>query len=286
MTIKRLCLRAGGGLLLASLLVVSPLARVSLAQTRAEEALRPDVQGVVAARVRESVSQRRKDGYVPAQSKVVLPRRPSRAMTTGEAIATRPPAQLLKLKSTEMQSSSYPQILAGTPLSWVLHTSQLSINSSAGTDEEYVDATGDLIADERTTFASSGGSFDTAVGRSGARYQVFSATLNNRHVGVLSVGTDSNADYVRNSSSTYDLERDFGLPSAISVVSGTSKAGREFIIVSSSGYYNFDDPSDAYNEPSVRAPAPGPAACPRSGDRRVRQLAVAIHRPRRQQRVE
>ena len=68
--------------------------------------------------------------------------------------------------------------------------------------------TGDLVADERTTFDSSGGSFDIAVGRSGARYEVYSATLNNRRVGVLSVALDTNGDYVRDSSTTFDLERD------------------------------------------------------------------------------
>ncbi|HJU56914.1 MAG TPA: hypothetical protein VJ715_20175, partial [Pyrinomonadaceae bacterium] len=51
--------------------------------------------------------------------------------------------------------------------------------------------------------------------------------------------------------STYDLERDFGLPSAVAVVTGTSRAGREFVIVSSSGYYNFDNSSDPDNEPSA-----------------------------------
>ncbi|MDT4967923.1 MAG: hypothetical protein QOJ64_2660 [Acidobacteriota bacterium] len=263
MTITRSYLRTNAGLLLAGLLVVSSLARVSRAQSRVEEELKPDVQRAVAARVSESFSQTRKDGYSPIQSKVSLPLRSSHSKTSGDAVTQRPPAQLLKLKSTETQSSSYPQILAGTPLSWVLHTSQLSINSSAGTDEQYVDASGDLVADERTTFASSGGSFDAAVGRSGTRYQVFSATLNNRRVGVLSVGIDSNGDYVRNSSSTYDLERDFGLPSAVSVVSGTSKTGREFVIVSSSGYYNFNNANDPNNEPSggvvllVRDPVTG-----------------------------
>jgi len=75
--------------------------------------------------------------------------------------------------------------------------------------------------------------------------------LNNRRVGILAVGLDTNGDYVANSSTTFDLERDFGLPSAVSVVSGTSRAGREFVIVSSSGYYNFDNPSDPNNEPSA-----------------------------------
>jgi hypothetical protein len=46
------------------------------------------------------------------------------------------------------------------------------------------------------------------------------------------------------------LELDFGLPSAVAVVTGTSKSGREFVIVSSSGYYNSANPNDPNNEPS------------------------------------
>src|SRR6185295_12259120 len=63
----------------------------------------------------------------------------------------------------------------GTPLTQVLHTSQISLTSSAGTDEQYFDGNNDLVADQRTTLDSDGGSFDIAVGRSGARYEVFSA---------------------------------------------------------------------------------------------------------------
>ncbi|HVF87583.1 MAG TPA: IPT/TIG domain-containing protein, partial [Pyrinomonadaceae bacterium] len=51
--------------------------------------------------------------------------------------------------------------------------------------------------------------------------------------------------------SAYDLERDFDLPSAVSVVSGTSRAGREFVVVSSSGYYNSQDTNDPNNEPTA-----------------------------------
>jgi len=141
-------------------------------------------------------------------------------------------------------------ISVGTPLSRVLHTSQLSLTSTTGTDEQFVDRSGDLIADERTTFDSAGGSFDIAVGRSGARYEVYSATLSNTLVGVLVLALDTNGDYVANSSSTFNLQRDFGLPSAAAVVSGTSKAGREFVVVSSSGYFNSADPNDPNNEPS------------------------------------
>src|SRR5690242_7567110 len=51
-------------------------------------------------------------------------------------------------------------ISAGTSLSRVLHTSQLSLTSTAGTDEQFFDKDGDLIADDRTTLDSIGGSFD------------------------------------------------------------------------------------------------------------------------------
>jgi len=140
----------------------------------------------------------------------------------------------------------------GTRLTRVLHTSQLSLTSTAGTDEQFVDRNGDLIADDRTTFDSAGGSFDIAVGKSGARYEVFSGTLNNNNtlVGFLVVALDTNGDYVVDSSSTFNLQRDFGLPSAAAVVAGTSKAGREFVVVSSSGYFNSADPNDPNNEPS------------------------------------
>jgi len=260
-----------GALVVAVLFLVSPFVRVGRTQSRVEGEPRPDVQRALASRIRESVIEKRKDGgYAAMQSKVTMPQRPSHAVKTNEEAPTqrRPTARLVNRKSTSSDvradaATAYPRILAGTPLSWILHTSQLSLTSSTGTDEQYVDATGDLVADERTTFNASGGSFDIALGRSGARYEVYSATLNNRRVGVLNVALDSNGDYVRDSVSTFDLERDFSLPSAASVVSGTSRAGREFVIVSSSGYYNFNNPSDPNNEASagvvllVRDPATG-----------------------------
>jgi uncharacterized protein (TIGR03437 family) len=271
MYIARLHLRLGALVVVAVLFLVSPFVRMGRTQSRAEGEPRPDVQRALASRIRESVTEKRKDGgYEAMQSKVTLPQRPSRAVVkTDEEANTqrRPPARLVNRKpvpSNALQNAvAYPRIGSGTPLSWILHISQLSLISSAGTNEQYVDATGDLVADERTTFDATGGSFDIAVGRSGARYEVYSATLNNRRVGVLNVALDTNSDYVRDSVSTFDLERDFSLPSAASVVSGTSRAGREFVIVSSSGYYNFNNPSDPSNEPSagvvllVRDPATG-----------------------------
>jgi uncharacterized protein (TIGR03437 family) len=140
----------------------------------------------------------------------------------------------------------------------VLHVSQLSLVDDSGTHEEFADRDGDLRADDRTTFDARGGSYDIAVGRTGARYEVFTgiddrgtATASDDvSTGVLVVALDTNGDYVRDSSQTFDLGRDFGLPSAASVVAGTSRAGREFVVVSSSGYFNASDPDDPANESS------------------------------------
>ena len=257
--------------LVACLLVVSPFTRLAHAQNRVDERPKPDVERALNARIGESISETRKGGYTPMQIKATLPERPSVSgdeMRARDGSAERrPPARLVRSKSAssnvQQDAVSLPRIPSGTPLSWILHTAQLSLSSSAGTVEQYVDATGDLVADERTTFDASGGAFDIAMGRSGARYEVYSATLNNRRLGVLVVALDTNGDYVRDSSSTFDLERDFGLPSAAAVVSGTSRAGREFVIVSSSGYFNSSNPTDPNNEPSagvvllVRDPSTG-----------------------------
>ena len=150
-------------------------------------------------------------------------------------------------------------IRPGTSLSRVLHTSQLDIDFADGINLQLADQTGDLIADERTTFDDAGGSFDIAVGRSGARYEVFTAidkrdtpaTTDDIPYGVVAVALDTNGDFKRDAINVYDLERDFGLPSAVSVVAGTSRAGREFVVVSSSGYYNSQDTNDPNNEPTA-----------------------------------
>jgi uncharacterized protein (TIGR03437 family) len=149
-------------------------------------------------------------------------------------------------------------ISPGTPLSRVLHVSQLSLVDDSGTHEEFVDRDGDLQADDRTTFDARGGSYDIAVGRTGARYEAFTGiddrgtptTSDDVSTGVLVVALDTNGDYVRDTSQTFDLGRDFGLPSAASVVAGTSRAGREFVVVSSGGYFNNSDPQDPNNEAS------------------------------------
>jgi uncharacterized protein (TIGR03437 family) len=248
-------LRLGASaLLLICALFISPFTRVCSAQSRIEAHLRPDVRRALAARTRASFSESRAGGRAP---ETVLQRRPLRAAKSYQGMAVedgvrRRPARVgvstrEKILAAQ-EAATYPRILAGTPLSWILHTSQLSLTSSNGTNEQYVDANADLVADERTTFDAGGGSFDAALGRSGARYEVFSATLNNRRVGVLNVALDTNGDFVRDALSTFDLERDFGLVSAVAVVAGRSRAGREFVVVSSSGYYKKDDPE---SEPSA-----------------------------------
>ncbi len=231
--------------------------------------LRPDLQRALAAQP-ETVgvqTKGRANGYTPARARRgqrpvessienVARRDASNARGEGSSLTAPRPSTALNIPATSL-------IRAGTPLTQILHTSQVSLISSAGTDEQFVDRNGDLIADERTTFDSAGGSFDIAVGRSGARYEVYSATLNNTLVGVLVVALDTNGDYRLDSSTTYNLRTDFALRSAAAVVSGVSKAGREFVIISSSGYYNSADPNDPNNEPSpgvillVRDPATG-----------------------------
>lgn len=221
----------------AALIVLS----VSGAAQTINPDLRPDVRRALAGRTEQQSTAIRKGSYAPATA--TLPRR-------RDVLNSSSARKSVRVTSNEDWLRATALIQPGTPLSRVLHTSQVSLTSSAGTNEQFVDRNLDLAADERTTFDSSGGSFDVAVGASGARYEVYSATLNNTLVGVLVVALDTNGDYVRDSSSTYDLQRDFRLPSAASVVTGVSRAGREFVAVSSSGYYNSADPNDPNNEPS------------------------------------
>lgn len=224
---------------------------------RAQDAspfLRPDIARALKSKVRSGIAKR-KNGYQPARS--VLSR----------GLRPRQKTDATKKRSAQVLADdpipATGPIASGTQLSRVLHTSQIDLTSPAGTDEQFVDRTGDLVADDRTTFDSAGGSFDIAVGKSGSRYEVYSATLNNILVGVLVVAVDTNGDFVADSSQTFDLERDFDLPSAAAVVTGVSTNGREFVIVSSSGYFNSDNPNDPSNEPSpgvvllIRNPATG-----------------------------
>jgi hypothetical protein len=220
--------------------------------------LRPDLQRALAAKPESIGAKGRANGYSPAQA-----RRETRPVENSRLDGKSSSKVAISRPSPDLNVPAVNSIQPGTPLTQVLHTSQVSLTSSAGTDEQFVDRGGDLVADERTTFDSAGGSFDIAVGRSGVRYEVYSATLNNTLVGVLVTALDTNGDYHIDGSTTYNLRTDFALRSAAAVVSGVSKAGREFVIISSSGYYNSSDPNDPNNEPSpgvillVRDPATG-----------------------------
>lgn len=240
----------------------------------------PDRRRVLDARIRLGAAPTRPGAYTPRRKLADQQTRTRpRNLHAGSrrrqpARAVRPSKSVEKVadkSSRALTQTARAAIAPGTPLSRVLHVSQLSLVSSAGTHEEFVDRDGDLRADDRATFDASGGSYDIAVGRTGARYEVFTAiddrgtsnTGDDVATGILVLALDTNGDYVRDASSTYDLGRDFGLPSAVAVVAGTSRAGREFVVVSSSGYYNTEDPSDPNNEDSpgvvllVRDPATG-----------------------------
>jgi hypothetical protein len=222
--------------------------------------LRPDLRRALAAEAQSSGSKARVSAYVPVQAIALKTTRlKSSSSTRSDWSSSLPTSHLSKTVNIPATSSISP----GTPLTQILHTAQLSLSGSAGTDEQFVDHNGDLIADQRTTFDSVGGSFDIAVGQSGARYEVYSATLSNTRVGVLVVALDTNGDYQIDSSTTRELRTDFSLRSAAAVVTGTSRAGREFVIVCSSGYFNEANPNDPNNEPSpgiillVRDPSTG-----------------------------
>jgi uncharacterized protein (TIGR03437 family) len=262
--ITRLCLSVCA-LLLALVAVAYLWACIASAQNINDENLKPDIEGARSARTRNADLKKRPGEYDAQNNVRATGTRPPLRLSA-EASGARTPARAASLKNREASSEIEnaaeiisSRIGAGTPLSRVLHTSQLSINTSAGSDEGFFDRTLDLVADERTTFDSSGGSFDLAVGRTGARYEVYSAiddrgtssASDDLPTGVLVVALDTNGDYVRDQASTFNLRRDFQLPSLVAVVSGTSRAGQEFVIVSSSGYYNFDDPNDPRNEPTA-----------------------------------
>jgi hypothetical protein len=238
------------GIITAVTISAYMFAVVGNAQTLVQN-VRPDIARALNATPRHG-SGKRANAYKPARS---VSQRPLRSRDNLDRRSVR-------MTSNDISPTAGP-ITSGTALSKILQTSMLSLTSTAGTDEGYVDKTNDLMADDRTTFDNAGGSFDIAVGKSGTRYEVFSATLNNTLVGVLVVASDTNGDYVSDSSATFDLRRDFGLPSAAAVVSGTATDGREFVIVSSSGYFNAANPNDPNNEPSpgvvllVRDPTTG-----------------------------
>lgn len=293
---------------LALLSLGAPLWRAASAQTSSRKNYRPDIARARGMRTDAAARAARPGAYTPQRKRLdkaahTRPRasnaeaqrrrptaRAARPVRPAQKVA-RPTQNSVPASSTQTAKPLMPAaaIAPGTPLSRVLHVSQLSLVSTAGTHEEFVDRDGDLLADDRATFDAAGGSYDIAVGGTGSRYEVFTAiddrgtstTSDDVYTGVLVLALDGNGDYVRDASSTFDLGRDFGLPSAVSVVAGTSRAGREFVVVSSSGYYNSEDPNDPNNEDSpgvvllVRDPATGGFDAARSrelvevGDNRI-----------------
>ncbi|MGH9956086.1 MAG: hypothetical protein ACREBC_03025, partial [Pyrinomonadaceae bacterium] len=230
-------------LALLGALVVSSflLALVSNAQTRRR--VRPDTRRALSARQERTVDSKRKGAYVPSSTLKAMVPRPRVDRFSGDSNRSARVA-------TRLAGRAVNAISPGTPLSRILHTSQLNLTSEAGTLEQFWDSNDDLVADERTTFESEGGAFDVAVGESGARYEVFSVTENNTLKGFLVVALDTNGDFQMDTPIAFDLHRDFSLPSAAAVVTGRSASGREFVVVSSSGFFNSSNPNDPNNEPS------------------------------------
>ena len=201
---------------LALLVFTTPLVHVGRAQTVSDKSFRPDTPRALAARQPSTDAPARDGAYAPRHNaKAGAPL--ARARSTEEGARRRAPARPApvpqtsdKTARTQAATGTRAQaatrttagaVAPGTPLSRVLHVSQLSLTSAAGTDEEFVDRDGDLVADDRTTFDSAGGSYDVAVGRSGARYEVFTAvddrgtanTSDDVSTGVLVLALDSNA---------------------------------------------------------------------------------------------
>lgn len=234
-------------LLSALVLSLGLHARVTIAQQPAETTLRPDFKRALVSRA-HTAGVERKRGHQPLRAAQSRDPRPRTYTSVSSRVPSAAKFSVLALSANGQSPETLPLITAGTSLSRVLHTGQLT--SASGTDEQYVDRNGDLVADERTTFDSLGGFFEVAVGQSGARYGVFSSTLSGAPVGALVVAVDTNGNYVADAESTYNLKQYFDLPSAAAVVTGVSAAGREFVIVCSSGYYNATDPNDPFNEPS------------------------------------
>ena len=253
------------------------------AQNSAAKKFPPDLRRALTSRTKTSSktsNSARAHGYTPQRrgdiTSSALPTRPRASQPRDDnntapqqqqarrAIATtaaqRETRKLVPSRDANARALSSPaRIKPGTSLGRILHTSQLSINSAAGSVEQFTDSNFNLVADERDTFDTEGGAFDIAVGHAGARYEVYSAiddrgtftTSDDRSIGVLTAAYDTNGDYTRDASHFYDLYRDFALPSAAAVVSGTTRQGREFVVVSSSGYYNYSDADDPDNEPTA-----------------------------------
>ncbi len=231
------------GLFTASLLLGSATVR---SQTPVE-GLQRDFRRTLPARQTAGGNKGRPNGYVPARGDSV------QTIRYGSAKRSDRTSSSIARPATDSVPGNVPAMAPiphGIPLTQILHTSQLDLTSTAGTNEQFFDGNNDLIADQRSTFDSAGGSFDIAVGRSGTRYEVFSGILAGDLLGVITVARDTNGDYFADTTSTIPLRSAFGLRSAVAVVSGNSASGSEFVVVCSSGFFNLSNPNDPNNEPS------------------------------------
>ena len=118
------------------------LAVAGLAQTATREKLRPDNRRITFAASQKSLeSHARPGGYVPQRAAGRL------EIRSHETNGTRAEPVTVKGKAagndhTAQADAAAATIAAGTPLHRVLHTAQMSLTSSAGTNEELVDTNG------------------------------------------------------------------------------------------------------------------------------------------------
>src|SRR5215213_5542349 len=150
--------------------VATPLPRASRAQAPSAKHYRPDRGRALAARTHAGVTPTRPDAYTPQRKRTDKQTRTrplnqnaasGRRKTVRHAPLTRS-VERDKAGASSQSARLNPSaaIAPGTPLSRVLHVSQLSLVSADGTHEEFVDRDGDLRADDRATFDARGGSYD------------------------------------------------------------------------------------------------------------------------------
>src|SRR5215510_1239478 len=101
--------------------------------------IRPDIKRALSATPRRGPHKRAKS-YRPTRSVEQRSLRPHKNETESTQ-------RIARAGRSEALSTTAP-IPAGTSLSRVLHTSQLSLSSTAGTDEQFFDKDNDWVADQ------------------------------------------------------------------------------------------------------------------------------------------
>src|SRR6266480_6944 len=130
-------------LLVAVLMAFAFLVSVAVCAQTINPELRPDLRRALAVQPQIGANKptARPNGYVPARPDQLETRPDSLSRARGEgssSLSISHPSAVLNVGATS-------PIRPGTPLTQILHTSQLSLSSSAGTDEQFVDSNGDLI---------------------------------------------------------------------------------------------------------------------------------------------